>query len=40
MPDRIRPDGNAKGTGPENKTLPPIVIPGEFFAESSALENE
>ena len=37
---RIRPDGREKAAGLENKTLPPIVMPGRFFAESAELEND
>jgi mannose-6-phosphate isomerase-like protein (cupin superfamily) len=33
---RVRPDGRALPSGSvENKTLPPIEIPGKFFAESA-----
>jgi mannose-6-phosphate isomerase-like protein (cupin superfamily) len=33
---RVRPDGRPLPSGSiENKTLPPIEIPGKFFAESA-----
>jgi hypothetical protein len=33
---RVRPDGRPLPAGSvENKTVPPIVMPGKFFAESA-----
>lgn len=39
VPTRVRPDGVEILGGPENKQLPPIVMPGKFFAESSGFEG-
>lgn len=37
---RVRPDGGPiLGGSVENKTLPPIVMPGKFFAESSGIDK-
>jgi mannose-6-phosphate isomerase-like protein (cupin superfamily) len=37
---RVRPDGRPiLGDSVDNKTLPPIEMPGKFFAESSGLEE-
>lgn len=36
QPSRVRPDGREiLGESVENKTLPPIEMPGKFFAESA-----
>ena len=36
---RVRPDGKPlKGQSVENKNLPPIKMPGKFFAESAGLD--
>jgi len=37
-PIRIRPDGREILAGPENLNLPPIEMPGKFFAESAGLD--
>jgi mannose-6-phosphate isomerase-like protein (cupin superfamily) len=37
---RVRPDGRPiLGDSVDNKTLPPVEMPGKFFAESSGLEK-
>jgi mannose-6-phosphate isomerase-like protein (cupin superfamily) len=37
---RVRPDGRPiLGGSVENKTLPPIVMPGKYFAESSGIDE-
>jgi len=37
---RVRPDGRPiLGGSVENKTLPPIVMPGKFFAESAGIDD-
>ena len=39
MPNRVRPDGEElKRRSAENKDLPPIIMPGKFFAESAGLD--
>ena len=37
-PVRLHPDGHEIVHGPENKNVPPVVMPGKFFAEEARLK--